>query len=558
MGPYSPIHHYLKNPSADMPRTLLLLLCCATVPASFLLSGCVEPTQALTRPTRAVIEQHLAPGVTVYGSYAVVKLPINDGVTIWNPTQIVRGPDGVMYAANHTGEIYSLHDTDGDTLEDTARLFCNVTDDGLRAPAGLAFQGRDLYVGTAQEVRIYTDRDGDGRADTSRTFFDEIPHSEHPYEWTSALTFGPDGYLYLVLTTDSWNAGASPDPKGWRGALLRISPDGRQVERFAIGLRSVHGMAFNAQGDLFFADNEGGGNPTEELNLARRGSFYGHNPEKYGHPSVTEPLLVLRTEVAPAGLTFNPPDNDFDGTAGDLFIAFYGPGERWRRGAIGRVRLTRRADGHYQAEEAPVASGLAKISDVAFGDQGDLYVAQVGQSTYWYQPLDAPDGAFYRLIYAPWIEAAPAQRTTAPEPTLSGEDLERGRQRFADLACSACHAVDGKTQLLGPNLKYIGQIYTRDELLEEIQYPSRRIKPSMAATRLVKQNGDVLLGRVVGSDEHAVRLMIVSNRVISVPRAEIVQEEAVLESLMFEGLLANQQPEDIDALLSYLMSLQDR
>ena len=303
-----------------------------------LLPGCDRTFSVDESPSRAVIEQHLDPGVRVFGRYAVVKLPIRSGVPLWNPAYLTRGPDGLIYGANLTGEIFSLHDTDGDGLEDDARLYHDLKTDSIRFPTGMLFKGRDLYVGTPRGVWIYTDRDGDGRADTSRVFFGGVPNSDHPYEWTSALTMGSDEHLHLVLATDSWNAGASPDPGGWRGSLLRIDPAGR-VERFATGLRSVHGMAFNAQGDLFFVDNEGGGNPVEELNLARRGAFFGHNPEKYGTPETTDPLLVLRTEVAPAGMEFNSPDNDFDGTAGDLFIAFYGPGERWERGAIGRVRL---------------------------------------------------------------------------------------------------------------------------------------------------------------------------------------------------------------------------
>jgi glucose/arabinose dehydrogenase len=73
----------------------------------------------------------------------------------------------------------------------------------------------------------------------------------------------PDDHLYAVLTTDSWNAGAAADPEGWRGALLRIRPDGKTAERFANGLRSVSAMAFDATGELFFIDNQGGGNRTE-------------------------------------------------------------------------------------------------------------------------------------------------------------------------------------------------------------------------------------------------------------------------------------------------------
>jgi putative heme-binding domain-containing protein len=532
------------------------LVCALVVFALLFTTSCERSAVSPGQPARAVIESHLDRSVTVYGSYAVVKLPLKHGVQVWNPAKVLRGPDGVMYGANHTGEIYSLRDTDGDGLEDTALLFCDVREDGLRSPAGLAFKGRDLYVGTAQEVRIYSDRDNDGRADVSRTFFGPVPHSEHPYEWSSALTFGADDHLYLVLTTDSWNPGASPDPEGWRGALLRIAPDGSTAERFVTGLRSVHGMAFNTHGDLFFTDNQGDGNPVEELNLAQRGRFYGYNPAKYGDPTPTEPLHVLRTEIAPTGIAFNAPENDFGGTRGDLFVAFYGPGERWTRGAIGRVRFHRQEDGSYRSEEFPVAANLPTLSDVAFGADGSLYVAQVGKTDYWYQALGEPDGGFYRLFYVPWITPAPIDTTVTRQPSMEAAgQIDQGRQLYADLACSACHAVDGKTELLGPNLKDIGRLSTREELLEDIRDPSLRIKPSMAATRLVLRDGTVLLGRVIGTDAQQVRLMVVGNRIMNVPRADIKLEEPVTQSLMWPGLIGGLSEAQVDALLMYIISL---
>lgn len=528
------------------------LFCC------LLLFGlaCQGPRQVDGPPlSRSILEKYQVDGPRVYGHYAVTRLPLTSGVTVWNPVQIVRGPDQVMYVANHTGEIYTLHDTDGDGLEDFSRLFWDVRRDGLRAPAALAFRGRELFVGTAQEVRVYTDLDGDLEADTSYTFWGDIPHSEHPYEWTSALTFGLDDHLYLVLTTDSWNAGAAPDPDGWRGALLRLSPDGRNVERFATGLRSVSSMVFDQHGSLLFIDNQGGGNQQEELNLARRGSFYGHNPGKYGNLPVTEAILELRTEIAPSGLAFNPPANDFDGTAGDLFVSLYGPGERWTRGSIARIRLQRSADGTYRAEEIPVIADLPKLSDLEFGPNGDLYATQVGKTDYWYQPLAQPDGAIYRITYAPWVVPDSVAQISDMPATASDARLQRGRQIFVDAACSACHAVDGKTELLGPNLKDVGRMFTREELLEEIEYPSKRIKPSMAPTRIVKADGEVLLGRVISTAPDEVRLMVVGNRILEVPRSAIHVEEPVLKSLMWDGLLNGAAADDVEALLDYLQNL---
>ncbi len=145
-----------------------------------------------------------------------------------------------------------------------------------------------------------------------------------------------------------------------------------------------------------------------------------------------------------------------------------------------------------------------------------------------------------------------AERSNASESTL-----ELGRDLFARAACSACHSVDGKSELLGPDLKDIGHIYSREELLEETKSPSLRIKPSMIASRITDKNGEVLLGRIVSSDAQRIKLMVVGNRIIDIPRNDIQKEEFTKTSLMFEGLLNGMPENEVDALLSYLMSLHE-
>ncbi|WP_255502078.1 sorbosone dehydrogenase family protein [Algoriphagus sp. AK58] len=239
--------------------------------------------------------------VAVYGPYRVIKLPIDKGVTIVNPVQISLGPGGLLFAANQSGEIYTLRDTNHDGIEDEALLFADLKEIGLHSPVGFTHKGDTVFIGTRSEIRAFKDFDQDGKADTSWTFFDKMPVSDHPYEWTSALSVGPDGWIYFVLTTDSFNPGASPDPQGLRGSILKISPDGSQWEQVATGIRSIHGMAFNPSGDLFFADNKGGGNATEELNLLQVGKFYGHNPKKYEgkFDTIIPPVFSLENEIAP-------------------------------------------------------------------------------------------------------------------------------------------------------------------------------------------------------------------------------------------------------------------
>ncbi len=213
---------------------------------------------------RATIDAHIDPGVKVYGSHAAVKLPIEQGVLLHNPTAITAGPGGTIYAANYTGQIYRLEDTNGDGLEETAALFADISADGkqypsddaaqypgtpqhggLRYPTGMVFKGNDLYVATTQEIRIYRDTTGDGRADHSEIFAAGWPFTMHFFDWTFAPRFGPDGHLYAILCTDYLNAARKPDPFGLRGSIVRISPDGKKIERFANGLRYAYGLAFN-------------------------------------------------------------------------------------------------------------------------------------------------------------------------------------------------------------------------------------------------------------------------------------------------------------------------
>lgn len=528
---------------------------------SFLILGIILPLFYLLlpscqpEPNPAFPEEYEEKSFPTYGPYRVYRLPVEAGVKVITPVQISLGPGGMIFAANQSGEIYTLQDTNGDGLEDEAKLYANIQDFGLHSPVGFTFMGDTVFIGTRSEIRAFRDSDGDLVADLTWTVFDQIPYSDHPYEWTSALNVGPDGWIYFVLTTDSWNPGASPDPHGIRGAILKILPDGSRWERVATGIRSIHGMSFDRNGQLFFADNKGGGNVVEELNLLRAGSFYGHNPTKYeGQVQTFEsPKYALTHEVAPSGILFNHNENDFGNTGGQLFVAFYGPGERWNRGGLSRIKILNNAQG-LVFEEFPVAD-IPKLSDLAFGRDGSLYVAHHGISDYWYNVVEEKTGGFYRLIYDPTLEGKNPSQRAIREDNFSEASLENGKALFGIRACSACHSVDGETELLGPNLKGIGNEFSKEELLEEIQEPSKRIKPSMIATKVILKNGKVLLGRVIYADEKSIQLILVGNHTQTIPRDQIAKTEEDLKSLMYENLLEGLSQEEINNLLNYLASL---
>ena len=532
---------------------------------------------------RATIDAHIDPDVKVSGSYAAVKLPIAHGVKLHNPTAIAAGPEGKIYAANYTGQVYRLDDVDGDGLEETATLFADISKDGtehpsddaaqypgtpqhggLRYPTGMTFKGNDLYVATTQEIRLYRDTTGDGLADHSETFATGWPFTMHFFDWTFAPRFGPDGHLYTILCTDYLNAARKPDAKGLRGSILRISPDGKKIERFANGLRYAYGLAFNADGDLFFSDNKGGGNPTEELNHVVAGANYGHNPHSDRPTSVEPrtPTLNIQYGAGSGGITFNSPDNDFGGGAGDLFAAMWGPDGQWENGSIVRVELNKQDDGSYQANEHRFSTGPAKVIDLCFSPAGDLYVAQFGREGRAHVPFKTPEGAIYRFIHAPWITSYHEPALAAANPLkldLAGDPLA-GKAVFKERACANCHSIDGSMKLLGPDLREIGSTLNLKAMVESLEQPNANIKTGFESYVVATVDGRIETGRLLKAEGDTVTLVVPQDKAIGktivLKRDEIEEMKLLPTSLMPTGLMAGLSDVQKRNLLAYMQSLR--
>jgi putative heme-binding domain-containing protein len=212
------------------------------------------------------------------------------------------------------------------------------------------------------------------------------------------------------------------------------------------------------------------------------------------------------------------------------------------------------ANGEYKFTEQALAD-VPKLSALTFGKDGALYLAHHGVADYWYNSVLEESGGFYKLVYDPALKEKPVKPRTRKEEALSAGSVEAGKQIYAEAACLACHAVDGNTELLGPNLKGLSNRLSREEILEEIENPSRIIKPSMGGLKITKKDGQVLLGRPVHSDEKQISLMLIGNSIVKIPREEIARSDNENKSLMYENLVKNMSPEDVRSLLDYLLSL---
>lgn len=210
-------------------------------------------------------------------------------------------PSGRLAMCFHRGEVF-FYDPAGGTWSQFA--------EGLHEPLGLLVEDdRTLLVMQRCELTRLRDTDGDGRADEYETVYDTFGMSGNYHEFGFGPARDADGYLYVSLGTASNGAGIRPEIRGawsdlgverermqsgkgwgkvkvaagrmysrvpWRGWVMRLSPDGKEVTPFACGFRTPDGIGFDAEGRLLVADNQGDWLGTSKIHHVREGRFYGH------------------------------------------------------------------------------------------------------------------------------------------------------------------------------------------------------------------------------------------------------------------------------------------
>ena len=142
--------------------------------------------------------------------------------------------------------------------------------------------------------------------------------------------------------------------------------------------------------------------------------------------------------------------------------------------------------------------------------------------------------------------------------SLTG-DAERGRSLFFEadsVSCRNCHRIDRRGKEVGPDLTKIGKKLNRDQLLESILEPSKRIDQKYITYLAETSDGLVVTGLLVNRDDQEVILKDAQNRLQRVPAEKIEQLVPQQKSLMPDLLFRDMTAQQVADLLSYLGSLQ--
>jgi len=250
----------------------------------------------------------------------LIKLPSGFAIDIYasdvpNARQMALSPNGTLYiGTRYEGKVYAIPAVGQNGSDGRAITIVS----GLNQPAGVEFRNGSLYVSAVEGVLRYDDIDrrlNDVPVPVTIIWnFTATP--EHAWKH---IRFGPDGLLYIPVGAPMDNVDA---PEPWFASILRMKPDGSDVEIFARGIRNTLGLDWDPlTGELWFTEN--GHNslndtaPTDEINRAPRAGLHFGYPyvhganlidSKYGPAhnlsDYTPPELELAPHMAPLGLRF--------------------------------------------------------------------------------------------------------------------------------------------------------------------------------------------------------------------------------------------------------------
>jgi hypothetical protein len=177
-------------------------------------------------------------------------------------------PDGKVAVGTRRGEIWLIDNAYAPDPKDAK--FTRFAH-GLHEVLGLAYKDGWLYVTQRCELSRIKDSDGDGKADVFETVSDEWGINGDYHEYAFGSRFDKHGNIWITLClTGSFTSDSKF--RGWAG---KVTPEGKFLPTTS-GVRSPGGVGFNAEGDVFYTDNQGPWNGACGLKHLVEGGFVGH------------------------------------------------------------------------------------------------------------------------------------------------------------------------------------------------------------------------------------------------------------------------------------------
>ena len=208
---------------------------------------------------------------------------IAESPKIQHPSVVCTAPDGRVFLAEDPMDISTDH---ADVTQ--GRIVC-LRPDGtltvfathLHAVFGMKYLEGKVYVLHNPKFTVFTDSDGVG---VERM---DLIESTNPEPWAkdwndhipANFILGMDGYFYLAVGDKGIYGAVGRDGKRvdlFGGGVLRLRPDGTELEVFSTGVRNILDVARTEEDELFTYDNTDEQHWMSRLAHMVSGGYYGY------------------------------------------------------------------------------------------------------------------------------------------------------------------------------------------------------------------------------------------------------------------------------------------
>ena len=139
---------------------------------------------------------------------------------------------------------------------------------------------------------------------------------------------------------------------------------------------------------------------------------------------------------------------------------------------------------------------------------------------------------------------------------MYGGSIENGRDYFYEGSagqCVRCHGLEKGSVGVGPNLREIGGLLTRKQLLEALVDPSKRLAPGYGVVNLTLIGGQVIAGILMEENEEELILKTSEAEPMEIPLERIKTRINAPSSMPSMGqILTKRELRDVLAFLSSL------
>ena len=281
------------------------------------------------------------------------------------------------------GSIVKLVDSNNDGKMDRHSTFAMVDN-----PRGIIAQGNQVFVlhtvfgdesGIAEgmDLVVFEDKNGDGKADgppqpliqhISSPKFLQSRGTDHA---TNGIRMGIDGWIYIAV--GDFGFVNAEDRSGKKltqlgGGILRVRPDGTEMEVYTHGLRNIYDVAIDPYMNIFTRGNtnDGGGWNIRFIHQIQSG--------EYGYPVLfkhfTEEILPALVDVGGGSGTGSLFMDDPNWPAKYNHVPMMAD---WGRSQLYIHRVTPDGPSYTQQEEEFIK--LAQITDVDIDASGRMYMS---------------------------------------------------------------------------------------------------------------------------------------------------------------------------------------